>query len=465
MPGANIFAYAMLLVWPFVVWQFYRRLDPSRALIWSILGGYLILPPIVAINLPAVPDFTKYTIPSLAALFCAYKLLGDRVRFDLGSPLARALMVVFIVAPFGTVLTNPEPLVFLQRTIPGLRLYDSVAAVANQVIGLLPFFLARRYLSDDDGMKRLVQALVVAGLVYSVPMLLEAAISPQLNIWVYGFFQHDFFQTIRAGGYRPVVFLPHGLWVAFFAMMAASAAAVSLRLQGPESRPKALAVLVYLGIMVLVCKSAGAILFTVISVPVLLFFNRRLVFVMAATMAALVMLYPILRGAHLVPLDGILELAAHYSDERAYSLNFRIQNEEALLAHAAEKPWFGWGGFNRSFLHDPVTGRDTVIADGAWIIILGINGWAGYIASFGLLGLPLVQLGLRALGGRALPEAPFAAAMALILGFNMVDMLPNATDIPFTWLMAGALFGYGERLAGRKDPGRPQTPPVRVVIG
>jgi hypothetical protein len=37
--------------------------------------------------------------------------------------------------------------------------------------------------------------------------------------------------------------------------------------------------------------------------------------------------------------------------------------------------------------------------------------------------------------------------LSLILAANMVDLLPNATHIPFTWLMAGALLGEAERLA------------------
>ena len=48
-------------------------------------------------------------------------------------------------------------------------------------------------------------------------MLVEVRLSPQINTWIYGFFQHDFIQMMRYGGFRPIVFLPHGLWVAFFA--------------------------------------------------------------------------------------------------------------------------------------------------------------------------------------------------------------------------------------------------------
>ena len=36
------------------------------------------------------------------------------------------------------------------------------------------------------------------------------------------------------------------------------------------------------------------------------------------------------------------------------------------------------------------------------------------------------------------------STLALILAVNMLDMLPNATLIPLTWLIAGALTGYVE---------------------
>ncbi len=467
MVSGNPIAWLMLLIWPVVVRQMYLRLDPARALIWAILAGYLILPPVLAINLPLVPDFTKYTIPSLAALFCCWLMLKHRIAFDPGHWPERVLMLTYVLSAFGTVLTNPEPLVFLQDIIPAMKIYDSASAVATQMIALLPFVLARRYLSGDKALRSLTLALVAAGLAYSAPMLLEAAVSPQLNLWIYGYFQHDFFQTIRAGGYRPVVFLPHGLWVAFFAFMCAASAAVVLRDLPADSRPKQLAILLYLIFMVAVCKSAGAIAFTVFAVPILLLLNRRFIILLAASIAIIVVVYPILRGAHMVPLQLILDIASSFNPERAASLNFRIMNEELLLDHAANKPLFGWGGFNRSFLHDPITGRTTVIADGAWIIVLGTYGWLGYIASFGLLALPLVRLALFALRNDVASVSPFAAGLALILALNLLDMLPNATEIPFTWLLAGALFGYVEKKSAQGKLGKESSrkPGLKVVIG
>lgn len=87
------------------------------------------------------------------------------------------------------------------------------------------------------------------------------------------------------------------------------------------------------------------------------------------------------------------------------------------------------------------------IADGAWVILMGTYGWVGYVAEFGLFALPLLLLGREALMQPKAELSPWVGAVALILGANMTDLLPNATQIPFTWLMAGALLGEAERLA------------------
>lgn len=444
----------MLIIWPLVCWQLWQRLDPARALIWTILGGYLLMPPMTALNFPLIPDLDKIAIPNLMALICAVWLLKDKITFLPTGATGKGLILLFVLAPFATVLTNGDPLEFKQLTVQGMKIYDSVAAVANQAIALLPFFLARRYLGTPAGTRAVLVALVAAGLAYSVPMLIEARFSPQMNVWVYGFFQHDFFQTIRQGGYRPVVFLPHGLWVAFFALMALLASLVMLRESPAEGRPKAALILIYLFYMLLVCKSAGPLVYLVSISPLLIFAPTRVQVLVAAVMAALVIAYPILRGAHLVPLDRILDFATSFSPDRAYSLQFRIENEEMLLDRAQERPWFGWGGYGRNFLRDPVTGEMANIADGAWIIVLGMNGWLGYIAEFGLTALPLLALAREVLARGAVISRT-TAALALILAANMVDLLPNATHIPFTWLMAGALLGEAERMARlRRDMAR-----------
>jgi len=468
----NLVAYIALALWPVVAWQLWRRLGRGQALIWTILGGYLLLPPVAAFNFPVIPDLDKNTIPSLAALACVLWLLREKISFLPKNPMGRLLIVVYVAMPFATVLTNRDPLLFQEARIQGMRLYDSFAAVAYQAIALIPFFLARRYLANPEGMRAVIGALVAAGLAYSGPMLVEAAMSPQMNVWVYGFFQHDFFQTIRYGGYRPVVFLPHGLWVAFFTFMAMASGFALLRHNPAETRPKALVIWLYLLFMLAICRSAGPFVYALAVLPLMLLAPPRLQLLVAAMLAAAVLAYPILRGAHLVPVDYILAYADSLSPERAYSLRFRIENEELLLARAQERPLFGWGGYGRAFTHDPVNGQALNIADGAWVILMGNYGWVGYLTEFGLTALPLFLLGFAALRLPAADLSPWTAAVALLLGANMVDLLPNATHIPFTWLMAGALLGEAERLAALWADRRAMTrreglhagKPLRTVI-
>jgi hypothetical protein len=452
MPAANPFAYFMLAIWPVVAWVFFTRLDVVRALIWTILGAYMLLPPVIGIDLPMVPDFNKYSIPNLAAGAAVVFLLKDRFSILPASPMGRLLIMVYVASPFVTVLTNGEVIGFEQAQIQAVRLYDSIALVAQQFIALLPFFLARKYLNTDQAMRAVLVALVIAGLIYSLPMLLEARISPQLNIRVYGYFQHDFSQAIRGGGFRPFVFMPHGLWVAFFGMMCLISAVTLFRIGPADQRPKLLLAALYLTVVLIYCRSAGPLIYALLLAPIVLILPRRLQVLIASAMVIVVITYPALRGLHLIPLDFMLDTAGGVDVERRASLAFRFDNEEMLLARAAEKAWFGWGGYGRNLLHDPVTGEINVIADGGWVIVLGTYGWVGYVAQFGLLALPVFLITREALLLKAATVSPFACTLTLLLAANLFDLLPNDTLIPFTWLMAGALQGYAEALrAKRRD--------------
>lgn len=469
MPIANPFAYFMLAVWPVVAVVIFNRLGKTRGLIWTVLGGYMILPPVIAINLPMIPDFDKYSIPNLAA--AAILFFGLKERFGLWpeSRIVRALIVLYVLSPFATVLTNGQPLFFEQASIPAMRIYDSLAVVANQFITLLPFFMARKLISDDAAFRDLLVALVVAGLIYSLPMFIEARISPQLNLRLYGYFQHDFSQAVRFGGYRPFVFMPHGLWVAFFALMCLLSAVTLFRIGPAGRRPGQLVIMLYLGVLLLYCRSAGPVVYALGLVPLILIAPRKAQIAVAVAMALVVITYPLLRGLHLIPIQQILDLAMQFNAERGQSLAFRINNEELLLERAALQPWFGWGGYGRSMLHDAVTGQITVIADGGWIITLGVNGWVGYIAEFGLLVAPLVLIAREALVLPARQLGRHLATVALILAANLFDLLPNDTLIPFTWLLAGALLGHAEALAATRRIARAQAfaaefPPGRTVI-
>ena len=437
----------MLFIWPGVMYWLYRRLPADRALIWSILGGYLILPPVISLDLPVVPDLGKNSIPALTAAALVLLVRKERLPVLPDGWVGRVLIALFVLSPFATVLTNGEPLPKgLHDELSPMKVYDSVAAVTNQAIEVLPFFLARRYLASAASIRTLLTILLVAGLAYTIPMLIEIRLSPQLNVWIYGYFQHDFLQTIRFGGYRPVVFLPHGLWVALFAVIAA-VSGLALAKEGPASiRPKLVFATLWMFAVLVLAKSTGALIYAALLVVLVLGLPRRGQVIVAAVLAAVVITYPLLRGAHLVPLDPLMAMAERISPERAHSLQFRIDNEESLLARASEKPLLGWGGYGRSMLYDPISGERISVADGAWIIILGTYGWLGYIALFGLLVLPLLKLGREAMAPGAVLTGP-VAALSLIVAVNLVDLLPNATLVPLSWLLAGAIMGHAELMA------------------
>ena len=157
-----------------------------------------------------------------------------------------------------------------------------------------------------------------------------------------------------------------------------------------------------------------------------------------------------LRGLDLVPVDAIVKQAYAFDAERGASLEFRVMNETLLLERAQEKSLFGWGGYGRNFLHDLQTGEISLIADGGWILTLGVYGWVGYVSEFGLLAIPVLLFWreTRKLDPKKISGA--AVTVALILAANMVDLLPNDTLIPFTWLLSGALWGHAEALARQR---------------
>lgn len=459
----NPIAYLALILWPVVAVILYRRLPLERAVIWSVLGAYLILPPAVAIDFPLIPQLDKVSIPSTVAFLIPALMLGHRIPMFPRSPLARVLVVLFLATPIASVLTNGDPIWFARGGLPGLRMHDTIGTVMLQMIELVPFLLGLRFLRSEAAQRELLVALVIAGLVYSIPMLIEVRMSPQVNTWVYGFFQHDdFSQMMRGDGFRPIVFLYHGLWVAFLTFMTLIAAVALWRWPPPgSSRARYLMASGYLAALLVLCKSAAVLIYAAAALPLTRFASVRTHLRLAALLGLIAVSYPLLRGAGLVPVDQIVAQAEAINEDRARSVAFRFANEESLLAHARQRPLFGWGPWGRNQLYDTWSGEMISVSDGRWIIVIGMFGWSGYLAEFGLLALPLLVLARRSFGrgGDAIPV--HAGPLALILGFNMIDMLPNATLIPFTWLIAGALLGLVEERAA--DPARRPAARQRVV--
>lgn len=458
-------AYLMLLAWPIVSFVLFKRLRVELAIIWTILGGYLLLPPIRAnFDLPLLPPLNKVLIPNILAILGV--LLLARQRFPLWphSWLVGLGMVVFVASSIPTVLTNGAPIIFRVGALPGLRLQDIISAAGTQAVLLIPFVLGRAFLASSRAQRDFLIALMVAGLAYSLFALMEVRLSPFLNTQTYGWFQHEFLQMIRYGGFRPLVFLQHAIWLAIFFMFALVAAVTLYRAEDTSRRPWLLAACLWLGAVLILCKTMGPILYALMAVPLVLLLPVHWRVIAALGLATIAVCYPLLRGAGLVPVDDIIAQVTAIDPARAHSLNYRFTNESMLLERASERPVFGWGGWGRGQVYDYDTAEALTISDGRWIIVFGTYGWVGFLAEFGLLTLPLVFLGWRIFRNGTAVLSPYAATLALLLGINLFDLLPNATLEPLTWLIAGAVLGAAEHMRVA-IPKKTASARRRTVIG
>src|SRR5215831_754798 len=127
-PNPNLFAYIALLSWPVVALYLYSTRPIGRATLWTILGGYLLLPVGANIKFEMIPAFDKYSISSLVALvgcvFVARQLPRVWHRFGL----AEFLILMFVICPFITSELNTDPIKAGPRILPGESHYDALSA-------------------------------------------------------------------------------------------------------------------------------------------------------------------------------------------------------------------------------------------------------------------------------------------------------------------------------------------------
>jgi hypothetical protein len=383
---------------------------------------------------------------------------GTTVPRPKRSLLVLTLAAVFVISPIFTSLNNSYELSNAKQSIPGFYPLDAIKFSLHNLIVLAPFFVGVRFLSSEESRAALLRAFASAGVVYSVPMLFEVRMSPQLHQWVYGYFPHSFAQQARDGGFRPVVFLGHGLEVALFASLAVIASVVAIRARWPIMNQRASVVAGYMAFVLLLCKTLGAALYAIVAAPVILFTKPRTWLTVSLSLALVVCAYPLLRTQSLIPIDRIASAAGGVSADRESSFLYRIENEQLLLGKANEKPFFGWGTWGRSRVYQSESGDDLTVTDGAWILQYGGFGWVGYLSLFGLFATAIFR-GRASMNRQFTRENMVLGGLGLILAMNLIDLLPNANLFPFTYLVAGALAGQ------RRSKGsirRVQTEPSEV---
>lgn len=439
----NVIAWVALFSWPVVALIFYRLWNLQLAVVATMICGYMLLPERVAVNLPALPPLNKDTIAALAAVVLIWLASRDARSAQSMLPgwlprdkVALVLVGMMVVGAFGTVLANRAPTFNGPLRLPGLTLYDGFSLALRAIVLLIPFLIARKVLAMPEGQRTLAVFFVGAAVAYAFLALWEVRMSPQLNLQIYGFRAHAWDQHVRGGGFRPMLFLGHGLLVGIFLASAIIIAFGLARAETGRRRALFAAAGVWLVVTIFLSKVLGALFIALALLPVVLFASRRLQILVAFGLGLVVLSYPVLRSADLIPTEAAISLAERVSVERAASLAFRIRMEDRLLVRAEEHPVFGWGGYGRNEVFNE-DGRDTTVTDGRWLVLFGQGGWVRYFGEFGLLLWGIFRLAFQ-------PRDrvdPVAVALAMALTANMIDLLPNAGQSPLTWMMAGALVG------------------------
>jgi hypothetical protein len=427
----NLLAYGMILLWPIIAILLYKRFDTVTATFWTIVGGYMFLPVRTAIDLPMVPAIGKDEISAIAAFIGCRFIKNEKIALFGGNTVQKSLIFLLLILPFINVFFNMAPMFDGRSWIKGLTSYDAASQVIAQYLNLLPFVIAISIVNSSDDLEKIVRLLVIAGLIYSILILVEIRLSPQLHTWIYGFFPHSFAQQIRMGGFRAVVFMGHGLMVAIFCFVCVCAAAIQLKIGKQNEKVRNVYIFLYLVVILILQKSVGAIGMGLVIGYSILFLYRSQQVLIIKVIVAIFFLYPTFSILNLVPYDAIVSFINDFSADRAQSTNFRFTNEIELIQHAYQKLFIGWGGWGRNQFYNSVT-------DGYWLIVYGRYGAIYFYALFILFIMGVVN-GVSKTSTNKNEQIVFLG-LSLILAGVLFDQIQNASlGSSWFWFLSGSL--------------------------
>ncbi len=423
------FVIAVLLLYLPVGAAIVTMLRGIKGVMAAIIIGWIFLPPARGINLPGLPLYTKefaviYAVILGVIISDSSKILNFKFR------LIDIPVVIFVTSPFMASVTN------------GLGAYDGLSGVySNIFIYAAPYFIGRIYIQTPNDIKLVAIGIVVSGLAIIPFVLWESRMSPNLNHKIYGYHAAQFGMSVRLGGYRPTIFMRHGLevglWLATSAAVAGWLALNAKKQVRIFNFPIMAIAFVAIGTAI-ISRSLGSI--------VLLFGALSTCVIVRTTglkimLIALVLTPPIYLGSRITQVwspDSIVTLIEQVDPSRADSLKSRFLQETRFSEHALKKPIFGWGGYNR-YRPEFTTKKENSV-DGLTTIILGSTGLIGLISYLAMNTLPSLSILLK-IKSNEIRSAIWAPALAIILGISVysLDMMLNSFFTPLHLFAIGAL--------------------------
>ncbi len=425
-----------MLVWVPIVLMLFATLTPRRAVLAAFIIAWLFLPQ-ASYRITLLPGLTKMNITALSVL------LGI-ILFDTNS-LTRFKPTWYDV-PIFIVIFSPV----ITSISVGLGPYDGFSWARQQFISIgLPYLFGRLYFMSPQGLKDLTIGLFIGGLLYTPFVLWEHRVSPQLHLQIYGYRQHSFAQQVRpGGGYRPMVFMQHGLAVGMWMTITALSAFLLWRTKVLKQffNVPMIFFVIGLGVMVFITKSTGAIalyILGLVALSGLSYFKTRWILI---GLCLVPIIYVYQNASNTLDRQWVVEQMTHvFSEQRVGSYRYRVEMEDALVRWTHQRPIFGWA---RQYMRPGSYGdletdiEGGGVTDSMWVIAFAGRGIVGLTADMALILLPAIIL-YRKIPPRfwTLPSVSSAVVLALILVLWMWDNLLNSMPNPIYYLAVGGLLG------------------------
>ena len=435
----NAFAFLVLLGWPIAAVLIAKRNNLPVAVALLTFIPHMFLPTKTSVDLPGLPEISKYEMTSIGLLI-AMAAVGIKLSLKGIGGVPRTIIFLMFAGPVFTVFTNQDPLFYGGVYISGTKIYDLLGIEFRIfMLYLVPFMAGYTIYRSEESRKILVLTFLAYMLYYTIPILWEIRMSPQLHTQFYGFFPHSFGQQYRDGGYRAVVFMGHGLEVAAFVLHATVIALiVKQKNQRVFKWAKPLYVVAYMFVIMVLMKSMGALILSIVGFVVLWFFKPSLQKKVFIGIFIVGLSYPALRIIDVVPVGFISDKVGEINAERQQSFDFRINNENRLLEKARQRPLFGWGAWGRNRVYDEITGDDISVTDGQWVVLFGTYGWVGYLSVFGLFVLPSL-LFLKHSDKNFNTKLTYGYCLVVVIAMQLMNLIPNSGLFPIYLLFSGAV--------------------------
>jgi len=447
-----------LLLWVPITIGLFLVLRPHRATAISFIAGLSLLPSLRSFNVPVLPDLDQSSIPTLTCFFMSMFMARNRM---ISSGIGRGpeiLIALMILGALATNLTNMDPVVYGANVLAPMSVVDTVYDAAWMVILWgLPFYLGRALVRTATEAREVLVVLAIAGLLHVPFILVELVTGPLFHRLVYGSYpsMFTFAQSIKFGGFRPVVLMNHGLTLSVFMLYSTIAwltlAKAKRGVIGVPNTPVVGGLIVVLAL----CKSVAVYLYGLVALPILYLFKPKFQLAICAMIAVIVLGYPTLRATGVVPVEEMQGFAEEQvGGVAARSMMARLTTEDEILARVRNRIVFGWGGNARYQIFDPVTGQPLSTLDGLWVIVIGEGGAVRFFLLFLLMLYPVFYAYRKIHLIPSLPVQYLICGMAWIVAIRAFDLLPNSGGEAYLTFFSGAMYGVTKFQVARAKSAR-----------